>query len=408
MPEHLKQNPETSMSAKRLIKLAEILDAAASHMNEWGATTVSLNEVAKAVGLSRNSLYYYFKDRLALVVACYLRSGEVQGADLADACKLASSAADQLEIFVNRQLDANRQEQAILCDLDSLPDSYRTQIQAINQQNTTALALIIQRGINSQEFRVVNVDIAVQVLLGMLSWTQLWQKWHGFDRSAAEAMIDVFLNGMSANRSYHFECAVHVQTLRARHVNLFDSANVSAEKRLQLIGVASLLFNQKGIESTSLDDLADYIGATKGSIYHYFKDKPSLVRECYENAFEQYELFAKISFGGASDGLNKILTALHLNCQAQASNNPPLILQSGLSAYSSDYNLQALALVEQYENIRLEAIRDGSVRDVGKGSVELSAGSFFWIQAWLIQNPETNGLLLADSICHVISGGLKR
>lgn len=408
MTEQLKQKQAAPMSAKREIKLKEILNAAACQMNEWGVTTVSLNKVAKVVGLSRNALYYYFKDRRDLISACYELSSEMLATDLEEAIQSTDGASERIENFVKRRLSFDRQEQAILSDLDILPEPQRSEIHALHQKNIRVLETIIQEGIDREELRPVNTAIAAQVLLGMLSWTQLWQKWNGINAAAAKAMNESFLRGISTNRDYPFECPVSVQALRARPVNLFDQACIGEEKRLQLIGVSSLLFNQKGIDATSLEDIAEHIGASKGSIYHYFKDKPSLVNACYIQAFEQYELFVKIGQDMGKNGLDQVLIALHLNCQAQASKNPPLILQRGISSFSEDYNLRAQKLVDQYQLIRSRAIKDGSYRDGGKTSVELSAGAFFWIQNWLIEHPSTQDLQLADAICEIISGGIVR
>ena len=93
---------------------------------------------------------------------------------------------------------------------------------------------------------------------------------------------------------------------------------------------ASRLFNQRGIEGASLDDIGAEVGATKGAIYHYFDDKADLVARCYRRAFELYDLIIDTAVDQGRDGLDKALITLHLNVQAQGwfeftntSINPP-------------------------------------------------------------------------------------
>ena len=56
-------------------------------------------------------------------------------------------------------------------------------------------------------------------------------------------------------------------------------------KTEELLRTASRLFNRKGIDATSLDEIGAAVGATKSVVYHYLTDKPDLVAQCYRRAF---------------------------------------------------------------------------------------------------------------------------
>jgi AcrR family transcriptional regulator len=410
-------NPtEEPVLSKREAKRRNVLNAAACQMNERGATSVSLNGVAKSVGLSRNALYYYFKDRLDLVYACYLEASEAQAADLEQTLLHEGDTADKLRFFIEQTLLTDRQERAVLSDLAMLSEPQRLEIDSINQKNTATLELILQEGIESEVLRPVNVAMAAQMLLGLLSWVQLWHKWLVLDASslenhratAADTISHIFLYGVSSDRNYKYKCPFSLKALLARKVNAFDPSSINEEKRLQLLGASSLLFNQRGMDATSLDDIAEYIGATKGAVYHYYKDKPSLVDSCYQHAFEQYEQISNIADEKNTSGLHRLLNVFHLNCQAQASANPPLILQAGIANQGAKYLVQATAIAMKLQRIRLEAIKDGSARSVDQASVELSPGAFFWISKWLGERPDISDEQLADSVCEIFTTGVLR
>lgn len=45
----------------------------------------------------------------------------------------------------------------------------------------------------------------------------------------------------------------------------------------RILEMAMKLFIEKGYEQTTLQDIADAIGMTRGAIYHHFKDKAEMV-----------------------------------------------------------------------------------------------------------------------------------
>lgn len=60
----------------------------------------------------------------------------------------------------------------------------------------------------------------------------------------------------------------------------------SREKREHILSAAIKLFGEKGIDSTSLTDIANLAKVPLSSIYDYFEDKRALVLEVPENNFE--------------------------------------------------------------------------------------------------------------------------
>lgn len=69
------------------------------------------------------------------------------------------------------------------------------------------------------------------------------------------------------------------------------------EKQKKLLDTAFNLFTQKGVDNTSIQDIADNAGVGKGTFYLYFKDKYDLrdkvianySNKLFENAFEALE-----------------------------------------------------------------------------------------------------------------------
>lgn len=407
-------DPNRTSTEKREAKRLEVIHVASLKMNERGATSISLSDVAEGAGLSRNALYYYFKDRMDLIHACYLYAGEATEADLRIVQDERSGALQKLSSYIERTLLGGSAERAVLTDVDLLPEPRRQVICDINERNILLLESIVEQGIASGEIRKVDPKVTVQVIQGMLSWAQLWYRWADLEESklanryasAANGIAQVIFYGISSDRELQFKCDLKLPFLMARQINTFDSKSLYHEKRFQLIGAASLLFNCKGVDAASFDDIAEYIGATKGAIYHYFKDKPDLIKACFLQAFDQYEKIADIASKCNIDPLSKLLVVLHLNCQAQISNSPPLTLQGTTSPFAHKYASRSRAIASNLDDIRSAAVSEGLHRNTDKNIISLAPGAFFWIPRWYAKQSRISEIDLADEICKIMSVGI--
>ena len=405
---------QPTLSGKKTLKREKILVEAISQMNERGASFLSLNSVAVSMGLSRNTLYYYFKSRADLIYSCYLRAANAMADDLESACLVDSCPVQRIRRFIIASLASER---IAISDLTLLDDAQRQTITTLRKRNEDQLSRLIQQGIERESFRHINPVIACQVLLGLLNWSQLSSHWFNdieapSPQTAADTIINLFLDGICRDSALKFECTINYQALQSTTFNAFDPDSVNEEKRRQLLGKASLLFNQRGIDAVSLDDIAQHIGTSKGAVYHYFKDKPSLVRACYKQAFDQYDSFIEASTRKNLTDLESLLSIGHLHSQAQASSFPPLILQPGEAVFFDDYSAIADRLREKIDVLRQRCLLDGSIRDIDSNGVHTSAGAHFWISKWQQDNPKAASELdsrdLADAIYAIISQGIKK
>jgi hypothetical protein len=168
----------------------------------------------------------------------------------------------------------------------------------------------------------------------MLNWAQLSAAWLGYDDTAkvraraAAAIIDVLFHGLASGLVSDFACPVELSRLTARSFNAFDRAEATQEKAAQVAIAAARLFNRKGLDGASLDEIGASLGATKGAVYHYFDDKTDLVVRCYGMAFDLYERILDTATNLPMSGLERSLTVMQLNSEAQADDEPPLILQA--------------------------------------------------------------------------------
>ena len=84
----------------------------------------------------------------------------------------------------------------------------------------------------------------------------------------ARRFVQSFLRGMKGTRTI---LPIHFEEFMARRTK-----EDAAETRSRLIDAAELLFHEKGVSRTSLNDIAVAAGATRGAIYWHFQDKADL------------------------------------------------------------------------------------------------------------------------------------
>jgi AcrR family transcriptional regulator len=408
------RNHSEDETTKRISKRDAILQEGAALLNNQGAGGINLGELSNTVGLSRNALYYYVKDRGDLVRQCYLNTCNLIESDLNAANAVGKDARGKIECFVARTLDPGRSQTAVLADVDVLETPYSEEVQARCDAHVRGLEQIIIEGQASGQFRSLDPQIAANTLLGMLNWTALWvRNWADEDADVASklnassaAIRTMFLDGLVPANSEPFNCLVEFENLPQVRLNVFDRSDARLLRQTQLIETASLLFNRRGLDGTTIDQIGEATGTSKSAVYRQFQDKTSLINQCYESALEQYETIWRVAEDKCSDPVEILLTTFHLNCQAQASQRPPLILQSGLSNLSKRYIDRANLLGRRALVHARAAYKNRSIRFQSRELSDVTAGAFFWIQKWRETRPELSSVTIADEMTDIVRSGI--
>lgn len=412
--DHGRPRPARKRAARRDL----LLNEAARSINALGAGSIVLHEIAERVGLSRNALYYYVTDRADLVFRTYLRACETMADDLGLASEQGGNPAERLSLFVHSSLVFGRPDQAVLSDIDYLPEPQRGLIAEHHRRNVAHLQDMITEGVTSGVFRPCDSEIAAQALIGMLSWSRLAAEWLGYRdgkaarRRMANAITDLLLNGIALDPQASSLCDIDVETLVLQSYNAFDRRQISEVKTTQLIAAASRLFNRRGVDGASMDEISAAVGATKGALYHYFDDKADLVVQCYSRAFALYEVFMQAATSRGKNGFEWAMICLHLNVQAQAGPLSPLMPQPGRAALPEEamakFSLTSRKLRMTSARSLRQGMHDGTCRPCDCAFVsEVVAGIFLWLPKWLPDGYPLSPMQIADELSNLFAQGLK-
>lgn len=403
---------------KRAAKREALLAETARQINDRGAGAVALNDIADAVGLSRNGLYYYVADRADAVFQCYEQSCALMGADIAAASAAAPVAA--IETLIERVLDPERPDCAVVTDVDFLDDEHRAIIRASLAGNVATLRATLERGIKANIFRPHDSEVAAQSILGMLSWALLSPRWLmrrdglAARRALAETLKVMILDGLVKPGCAAAPLSLNADAVFADQLNPFDREQASLLKTRQLVAAASRLFNRQGIDGTALNEIGVEAGATKGAIYHYFRDKTDLVVRCYDRALEVHGKLNEVSRAAGKDAVTQIAAHLLLSCQAQAGPLSPLMMQAGFLSLPEDAQARVRAGTTKFRNEwsrRLrQGVAEGSCRALDATHASIAhAGMYMWLAKWLQPKAQFDlARLSAEMVQFGMYGLLKR
>ena len=404
-------------AADAVSKEMRLLEAAAQEFNARGIAGASIARIARAMGLTRAAVYYYVKDRDALASLCYAQTCAVMRTDLDIALKRRGKGLDKLLVFLRFSLDPKRAPVAALSELDYFTGRRRAEIAAAHARNVEALRGLIREGVADGSIRACDDEIVAQTIIGIITWIPLSVDWvEGTDETfrarTAEAFCDFIVNGQAADPDYKFESPVDIASFFPEAPHAFDREANTAAKIEQMLMTASRLFNRRGIDGTSLDDVMAALGATKGALYHYLDNKTDLVARCHKRAYALYERFADAAEKYGRTGLERGLVGTWLNVQAHARELSPLIQMSGVGALPAavkrDTTRRSRALQKRFRQFGVDGLADGSFRAFDFDAVaQFGAGAFEWLPKWFRADDPRAKSALAKEIVTLFIRGLR-
>jgi AcrR family transcriptional regulator len=104
----------------------------------------------------------------------------------------------------------------------------------------------------------------------------------------------------------------------------------SEQTRQQIIQVAAELFTCKGYSGTSISDIAQAVGLTKGALYHHFENKDALFLAVVKALRENWGKEVGRVVVKEKDALNRIAAMFELHARLIQKNNTYCLLMLGI------------------------------------------------------------------------------
>ncbi len=183
-------------------KQAEILAAALKIFREKGYHAASMQDLADEVGLQKGSLYYYVSSKDDLLKALYERFigafTEQLSAIVAEPLPPKEKLRRAIESHVVALSDQLELFHVYVHEQHFLNNRLRVRIHAEAEHQAELLEAILTEGVNSGEFRSVDVTMAAHAIIGMCNWLYQWYSPEGKlqPQEIAAIFSDLVIHGL--------------------------------------------------------------------------------------------------------------------------------------------------------------------------------------------------------------------
>lgn len=358
-------------------KRQAILSEAARLFNGKGSRATTLQDVARGLGLTKTSLYYYVKTKEELIFLCYEASlqrthdlmDQLEANDRSPLSRAAAFFRAPFESWL-RARDGSDVHVAALLEIASLQPAHRERIEGEYIRMFKRLRGYLREAIELGEIRSCEVTATTRALIGALDWVFYWlhQLPEGRTETAAAACWDILLHGLHPGPERYHCPTLTLDAIDERPTQGFDREEQHRQKQDAFCRAGTRIFNRKGFTGTSLDEIAEQLNVSKGAFYYHIRNKEDLLYACYERSNEITARIQRRAQRGDGSGLEKIDETARRIFHVQNSARGPLIRFNTITALPTPRRLEILAATEA-ANARFEEFinagkADGSVRDV--------------------------------------------
>lgn len=192
-----------SPEQQRELKRRAILRVASRLFNEKGFHGTSLDEIADVLGVTKTALYYYVKNKDALLYECMVLSYRCGGRAREYAESRARDPREEICMFYGRFVEllvTERGAYTTMANINALPEERRTELLERRRGLSRYLRTKLREAAEQGLIWPVDPRITANFLLGAANWVL---RWYGEDdkQSPAEiasVFVDLLLNGVAA------------------------------------------------------------------------------------------------------------------------------------------------------------------------------------------------------------------
>jgi AcrR family transcriptional regulator len=134
------------------ITYQEILQAAVKLYRKAGPTKVTMDNVAKATGRSRSSLYYYFENRDSIFQAVLDRIAEDVAAEIRVALAAADNLNDKIYAFCSTKIKTSEEWKRLFSTMDQLMSADEISKHSKLMDSLHKKLMYLERGILTEAF----------------------------------------------------------------------------------------------------------------------------------------------------------------------------------------------------------------------------------------------------------------
>lgn len=178
-----------------------ILRSVASVLRNSRFSSLTMEDVAAELGITKGNLYYYFKDKRDILYQCHMRSMEISLVALKEALQRGRTPAEKLRLLLTGHVRGVVDDGfggILQTDLENLRSDQRNQYVRKRDELESGVRRLIEEGNRAGEFECPNVKLAGFAILGAINWIPKWYRSNGplTPEQISVEMVDYFLRGL--------------------------------------------------------------------------------------------------------------------------------------------------------------------------------------------------------------------
>ena len=183
------------------VRKIEILRSAVAAFRRRGFHGASMDQIARALGMQKGNLYYYFKSKEAILFFCHDYSLDILLQRLREVERQKAPPALKLRqlivAFIHMILD-ELHGTALTMDLQALAPAHLARVVAKRDRFDRGVRAVIRDGIRKGVFRGGDAKLYTFAILGAANWITRWYDPKGAAGSdeIAEAFADFLVSGL--------------------------------------------------------------------------------------------------------------------------------------------------------------------------------------------------------------------
>lgn len=179
---------------QRRRKREAVLHAAAASFNRFGFDNTSMDDVAATLGVSKATLYQYFRSKQDILYECHLTAMRHGDAGLVLAREQGGSGREKLFLYLRRYMEGAFNDLgglSILSDVNSLTPEARAEVVKGRSAISHAVDDLVAEGVADGSIAGYDPKIAKLFAMGVVNWIPAWYRADGPNNP--EEIIDEFI-----------------------------------------------------------------------------------------------------------------------------------------------------------------------------------------------------------------------
>ena len=195
-----KNDLQTNDEIQRL-KRDAVIKAAGRAFSKRGYHNTSLDDVAKALQVSKGTLYNYVEDKQAILFECHEMALDIGERAFEFSKEHPGSGAEVLEATLCRYIELLTEELGacgVLMEVDGLRPEDRERVAKRRNVFEKNFVKIIKQGVGDGSMKDIDPKLAVFTFMGAINWMPRWFSPEGRLSGAevARQMTDLLLGGL--------------------------------------------------------------------------------------------------------------------------------------------------------------------------------------------------------------------